>query len=103
MKKTVEVIAYTPERSYTKKNNETGYGRSVVVRWMEEGLNGRFEQSTVIEVDGRMNESLLAAAKEQRTLLEVTIYFQHTEWQDKYYPRVRGYFPAEYMIKENNQ
>lgn len=103
MKKTVEIVEYSQERDYLKKNGEVGYGRNVVVQWMEEGLNGRFEQSTVLEVDGRLDEKMLLQAKQNRTLIEVTIYFQHTEWQGKYYPRIRGYFPAEYRNQEDNK
>lgn len=99
MKKNVEIVSYSEERSYTKKNNEMGYGRSVVVTWMEEGANGRFEQSTVCEVDGIMDTAKLDDAIKNRTLVEVSIYFQHTEWQGRHYPRIRAYFPAEYYKK----
>lgn len=99
MKKNVEIVSYSEERSYVKRNNETGYGRSVVVTWMEEGSNGRYEQSTVCEVDGIMDAEKLDEAIKSRRLIEVLIYFQHTEWQGRHYPRIRAYFPAEYYKK----
>lgn len=103
MKKLVEILAYAPEREYTRIDGQKGYGRSVVVQWMDEGANGRYEQSTVVEVNGRMDEDMLASAKENRTLTDITVYFSHTEFNGKYYPRIRAYFPQGYMMGDNKK
>lgn len=99
MKRTVEILEFTPERVYQKQDGTTGYGRSIVVQWFEEGQNGRYEQSTVLEVSSHLDEGKLLAAKQQRAQVEVGIYFGHSEYQNKWYPRTRGYLPQEFMAQ----
>ena len=91
MKRTVEILEFTPERVYQKQDGTTGYGRSIVVQW--------FEESTVLEVSSHLDEAKLLAAKQQRAQVEVGIYFGHSEYQNKWYPRTRGYLPQEFMAQ----
>lgn len=101
MKKQVEILHFAPERTYTKRDGSNGYSRSIVVSWMEEGPNGRYEQSTVIETSTRLDENKLNEARTNRTQVEIGIFFSHSEYQDKWYPRTKGYLPREYELQNN--
>ena len=43
MKREIEIIAYSAERSgVSSKSGEMWYNRDLVVQWFEEGPNGRY-------------------------------------------------------------
>lgn len=105
MKKEIEIIAYSAERTGTSsKSGEKWYNRDLVVQWFEEGANGRYEQQTVVSVSKRLNPDLLQDAVKNRTKVEVSIYFGYREYEGNkgkaYYPQTKGYLPDTYEMKE---
>ena len=105
MKKEVEIIAYSAERTgISAKSGEQWYNRDLVVQWFEEGANGRFEQQTVVSVSKRLNPYLLEDAVRQRQKIEMSIYFGYREYDGNngkaYYPQIKGYLPEAYELKE---
>ena len=105
MKREIEIIAYSAERSgISSKSGEMWYNRDLVVQWFEEGPNGRYEQQTVVSINKRLNPALLEQAVKNREKIECSMYFSYREYdgtQGKaYFPQVKGYLPPVYELKE---
>ena len=105
MKKEVEIIAYSAERTgISQKSGEQWFNRDIVVQWFEEGANGRYEQQTVVSVSKRLNPQLLEDAVKNRTKIEMSVYFGYREYDGNngkaYFPQIKGYLPDVYELKE---
>lgn len=105
MKKEVEIIAYSAERTgVSQKSGEQWYNRDLVVQWFEEGANGRYEQQTVVSVSKRLNPKMLEDAVKDRTKVSMGIYFGYREYDGNngkaYFPQTKGYLPDSYELKE---
>ena len=75
MKREIEIIAYSAERTgVSKKDGQQWYNRDIVVQWFEEGPNGRYEQQTVVSINKRLNPVLLeSAVKNRENLLRAVL------------------------------
>ena len=105
MKREIEIIAYSAERSgVSSKSGEQWYNRDLVVQWFEEGPNGRYEQQTVVSINKKLNPLLLEQAVKNREKIEMSLYFGYREYDGTqgtaYFPQVKGYLPPEYELKE---
>ena len=80
MKREIEIIAYSAERTgVSKKDGQQWYNRDIVVQWFEEGPNGRYEQQTVVSINKRLNPVLLESAVKNRERITMSIYFGYRE------------------------
>lgn len=105
MKREIEIIAYSAERSgVSTKSGETWTNRDLVVQWLEEGANGRYEQQTVVSINKRLNPLLLEQAVKNREKIEISLYFGYREYDGSYgkayFPQVKGYLPPYFELKE---
>ena len=105
MKKEIEIIAFSAERTGTSsKSGEQWFNRDLVVQWFEEGANGRYEQQTVVSVSKRLNPDLLEDAVKNRRKVEISIYFGYRKYDGNnglaYFPQTKGYLPETYDLKE---
>ena len=81
MKRVVEILAYSAERSgISSKSGEMWYNRDLVVQWFEEGANGRYEQQTVLSINKRLNPLLLEQAVKNREKIEGSMYFSYRDY-----------------------
>ena len=105
MKREIEIIAYSAERSgVSSKSGEQWYNRDLVVQWFEEGANGRYEQQTVVSINKRLNPLLLEQAVKNREKIEMSMYFGYRKYDGanglSYLPNTKGYLPPVYELKE---
>lgn len=105
MKREIEILAYSAERSgISSKSGEMWYNRDLVVQWFDEGANGRYEQQTVVSINKRLNPVLLEQAVKNREKIECSMYFSYREYDGQggkaYFPQVKGYLPPAYELKE---
>lgn len=105
MKKEIEIIAYSEERTgISGRSGEQWFNRDLVVQWLEEGANGRYEQQTVVSIGKRLNPKLLEDAVKNREKIEVSIYFGYREYDGTngkaYFAQTKCYLPEAYELKE---
>lgn len=105
MKREIEILAYSAERSgVSSKSGEQWYNRDLVVQWFEEGPNGRYEQQTVISINKKLNPVLLEQAVKNREKIECSMYFSYREYDGTigktYFAQTKGYLPPVYELKE---
>ena len=105
MKREIEIIAYSAERSgVSSKSGELWYNRDLVVQWFEEGPNGRYEQQTVVSINKKLNPLLLEQAVKNREKIEMSLYFGYREYDGtigkSYFAQTKGYMPPAFELKE---
>jgi hypothetical protein len=105
MKREIEIIAYSAERTgVSKKDGQQWYNRDIVVQWFEEGPNGRYEQQTVVSINKRLNPLLLEQAVKNREKIAMSFYFGYREYDGTggkaYFAQTKGYLPEAYELKD---
>lgn len=98
MKVTAKIISLGEQR---KGENDHGvwYAQDVEVAWKEEGLNGFIDHKAMINVSGALDQNKLLEAIEQKQDVDVRMYFDTREYNNRKFNSIRGYLPDDMKIK----
>ncbi|MBO7645624.1 MAG: DUF3127 domain-containing protein [Prevotella sp.] len=98
MKVTARIISIGEQR---KGENERGAwcAQDVEVTWKEEGVNGFIDHKAVISVSAWLDQDRLKKAIEQKEDIEVRMYFDTREYNNRKFNQIRGYLPEDFKIK----